>query len=62
MPANGTLGGGFIIEGGSARIYHAGDTAYFAGFSEMAAAFRLWTARCFPSVRMSQLGSWKSNT
>jgi L-ascorbate metabolism protein UlaG (beta-lactamase superfamily) len=32
---NETLWGGFVIEGSSARIYHSGDTAYFAGFSEI---------------------------
>jgi L-ascorbate metabolism protein UlaG (beta-lactamase superfamily) len=33
--ANETLWGGFVIEGSSARIYHSGDTAYFAGFAEI---------------------------
>ena len=32
---NQTLWGGFVIEGSSARIYHSGDTAYFAGFREI---------------------------
>jgi L-ascorbate metabolism protein UlaG (beta-lactamase superfamily) len=32
---NETLWGGFVIEGSTARIYHSGDTAYFAGFSEI---------------------------
>ncbi|HEU4577009.1 MAG TPA: MBL fold metallo-hydrolase [Polyangiaceae bacterium] len=32
---NATLWGGFVIEGSSARIYHSGDTAYFAGFGEI---------------------------
>jgi L-ascorbate metabolism protein UlaG (beta-lactamase superfamily) len=33
--ANEMLWGGFIIEGSSARLYHSGDTAYFAGFAEI---------------------------
>jgi L-ascorbate metabolism protein UlaG (beta-lactamase superfamily) len=32
---NETLWGGFVIDGSSARIYHSGDTAYFAGFAEI---------------------------
>src|SRR6267142_2550251 len=36
---NETLWGGFVIEGPSARIYHAGDTAYFEGFKEIGARF-----------------------
>lgn len=32
---NESLWGGFVIEGSSARLYHSGDTAYFAGFSEI---------------------------
>lgn len=32
---NRALWGGFVIEGRRQRIYHAGDTAYFAGFSEI---------------------------
>jgi L-ascorbate metabolism protein UlaG (beta-lactamase superfamily) len=36
---NQTLWGGFVIEGRSARIYHAGDTAWFAGFAEIGARF-----------------------
>ena len=38
---------GFIIEGGSTRIYHAGDTACFAGFSEI--------DRRFPAVDAAPL-------
>lgn len=37
--ANETLWGGFILEGGGTRIYHSGDTAYFAGFSEIGRRF-----------------------
>jgi L-ascorbate metabolism protein UlaG (beta-lactamase superfamily) len=37
--ANETLWGGFVVEGSSARIYHSGDTAYFAGFSEIGRRF-----------------------
>jgi L-ascorbate metabolism protein UlaG (beta-lactamase superfamily) len=36
---NETLWGGFVIEGSSARIYHAGDTAYFEGFKQIGARF-----------------------
>jgi len=36
---NQTLWGGFLIEGSAARIYHAGDTAYFEGFREIGARF-----------------------
>jgi L-ascorbate metabolism protein UlaG (beta-lactamase superfamily) len=36
---NATLWGGFVIEGTSATVYHSGDTAYFAGFGEIAARF-----------------------
>jgi L-ascorbate metabolism protein UlaG (beta-lactamase superfamily) len=32
---NHALWGGFVIEGKNARVYHAGDTAYFAGFAEI---------------------------
>jgi len=45
--ANDTLWGGFIIEGRSTRIYHAGDMAYFAGFSEI--------GRRFPAVDAAPL-------
>ena len=34
---NRSLWGGFVIEGSQARIYHAGDTAWFAGFAEIGA-------------------------
>lgn len=37
--ANDTLWGGFVIQGGSASIYHSGDTAYFAGFAEIGRRF-----------------------
>jgi len=32
---NEALWGGFVIEGSKSRIYHAGDTAWFEGFSEI---------------------------
>jgi L-ascorbate metabolism protein UlaG (beta-lactamase superfamily) len=35
LDTNETLWGGFVIEGGGARIYHSGDTAYFDGFAEI---------------------------
>jgi L-ascorbate metabolism protein UlaG (beta-lactamase superfamily) len=37
--ANRTLWGGFVIAGPSARVYHAGDTAAFDGFKEIARRF-----------------------
>jgi len=33
---NAALWGGFVIDSPSARLYHSGDTAYFAGFAEIA--------------------------
>ena len=34
---NRTLWGGFVVQGSSATVYHAGDTAFFGGFSEIGA-------------------------
>ena len=36
---NETLWGGFVIESSAARVYHAGDTAWFDGFREIGARF-----------------------
>ncbi len=36
---NQSLWGGFVIEGRGARVYHAGDTAYFDGFREIGQRF-----------------------
>jgi L-ascorbate metabolism protein UlaG (beta-lactamase superfamily) len=36
---NATLWGGFVIQGSSATIYHAGDSASFAGFAEIGRRF-----------------------
>jgi L-ascorbate metabolism protein UlaG (beta-lactamase superfamily) len=36
---NQTLWGGFVIEGARSRVYHAGDTAWFAGFKEIGERF-----------------------
>jgi L-ascorbate metabolism protein UlaG (beta-lactamase superfamily) len=44
---NAMLWGGFVVEGGGARVYHAGDTAYFGGFSEI--------GRRFPRIRAAML-------
>ncbi len=34
-----TLWGGFVIQGSSATLYHAGDTGYFGGFAQIGRAF-----------------------
>lgn len=34
---NTTLWGGFVIEDGTHRVYHSGDTAYFSGFRDIGA-------------------------
>lgn len=34
---NESLWGGYVIEDGTHRVYHSGDTAYFSGFSDIAA-------------------------
>ncbi|HET9752789.1 MAG TPA: MBL fold metallo-hydrolase, partial [Myxococcales bacterium] len=36
---NRSLWGGFVIEGSRSRLYHAGDTAWFAGFREIGERF-----------------------
>jgi L-ascorbate metabolism protein UlaG (beta-lactamase superfamily) len=36
---NEALWGGFVVESGDARIYHAGDTAYFSGFQDIGRRF-----------------------
>lgn len=36
---NGSLWGGFVIEGPTAKLYHSGDTAFFAGFAEIGRRF-----------------------
>ena len=36
---NRTLWGGFVIQGSSATLYHAGDTGYFSGFREIGRRF-----------------------
>jgi L-ascorbate metabolism protein UlaG (beta-lactamase superfamily) len=38
---NQRLWGGFVVEGSSAAVYHAGDTAFFPGFAEIGARFSL---------------------
>lgn len=45
---NRTLWGGFVIEGSRATVYHAGDTAYFAGFREIGARFQGIDAALLP--------------
>ncbi|HEU4383965.1 MAG TPA: MBL fold metallo-hydrolase [Anaeromyxobacteraceae bacterium] len=34
-----TLWGGFVVQGSSATLYHAGDTGYFEGFAQIGRAF-----------------------
>ena len=36
---NQALWGGFVVEGAGARVYHAGDTAYFSGFQDIGRRF-----------------------
>jgi L-ascorbate metabolism protein UlaG (beta-lactamase superfamily) len=38
---NEMLWGGFVIEGSSATVYHAGDTAYFPGFKQIGERFHV---------------------
>jgi L-ascorbate metabolism protein UlaG (beta-lactamase superfamily) len=45
---NRTLWGGFVVEGTRATVYHSGDTAYFAGFKEIAARFPAVDAALLP--------------
>jgi len=46
--ANEALWGGFVVEGGGARAYHAGDTAYFEGFREIGQRFPHLDAALLP--------------
>jgi L-ascorbate metabolism protein UlaG (beta-lactamase superfamily) len=41
LDSNSTLWGGFVVEGSTATLYHAGDTAAFDGFEEIGARFAL---------------------
>jgi len=43
-----TLWGGFVIQGSSATIYHAGDTGYFSGFQEIGRRFPAIDAALIP--------------
>jgi L-ascorbate metabolism protein UlaG (beta-lactamase superfamily) len=36
---NASLWGGFVVENGDVRVYHAGDTAYFGGFQDIGKRF-----------------------
>ena len=45
---NETLWGGFVIEGSASTVYHAGDSAYFAGFREIGARFPAIDAALLP--------------
>jgi L-ascorbate metabolism protein UlaG (beta-lactamase superfamily) len=39
LDTNRALWGGYVVESGDQRLYHAGDTAYFDGFREIADRF-----------------------
>ena len=43
-----TLWGGFVIQGSSATLYHAGDTGYFSGFHEIGRRFPAIDAALVP--------------
>lgn len=45
---NRSLWGGFVVEGRAATVYHAGDTAWFAGFKEIGARFPRLGAALLP--------------
>jgi L-ascorbate metabolism protein UlaG (beta-lactamase superfamily) len=45
---NDMLWGGFVVEGDGARVYHSGDTAYFAGFAEIGRRFPSLSAAMLP--------------
>jgi L-ascorbate metabolism protein UlaG (beta-lactamase superfamily) len=45
---NRALWGGFVVEGPSGRVYHAGDTAYFEGFAEIGRRFAHLDAAMLP--------------
>jgi L-ascorbate metabolism protein UlaG (beta-lactamase superfamily) len=45
---NEMLWGGFVVEGDATRVYHAGDTAYFRGFSDIGRRFPGMSAAMLP--------------
>jgi L-ascorbate metabolism protein UlaG (beta-lactamase superfamily) len=45
---NRALWGGFVIQGSTAAVYHAGDTGYFAGFGEIGRRFPSLDAALVP--------------
>jgi L-ascorbate metabolism protein UlaG (beta-lactamase superfamily) len=45
---NETLWGGFVVEGSTATIFHAGDTAWFEGFAEIGRRFPAIDAALLP--------------
>jgi L-ascorbate metabolism protein UlaG (beta-lactamase superfamily) len=45
---NDMLWGGFVVEGDETRVYHSGDTAYFAGFCEIGRRFPELSAAMLP--------------
>ena len=48
LDGNHTLWGGFVIQGRSATVYHAGDTAWFEGFAEIGRRFPALDAALLP--------------
>ena len=47
--------GGYVIEGGGHKVYHSGDTAYFAGFREIGERLR-------PEVALLPIGAYYPDT
>lgn len=45
---NQSLFGGWILESGSRKVYHSGDTGYFRGFQEIGDRFRRLDVACLP--------------
>lgn len=45
---NDMLWGGFVVEGDDTRVYHSGDTAYFAGFADIGRRFPTLSAAMLP--------------
>jgi len=48
LGTNSSLWGGYVVEFGAQRIYHAGDTAWFDGFTEIGRRFPALLAALLP--------------